>query len=187
MGACLAGSSSWSNGSSVLGLEGFRIRDPYWGTTASTLQHVDALAVTAPLALAMFGTNAESPEFIPADADLVTAHAQGLSKKDFQDAVWKARTLVYCTLHCKLTSGHAWMSQLAGGRKKAALMLQAVSYGRDLLSDASNLRATTAGALDGRISLFRICLHPVDIRAMPTIDAEVANNMPTQPVLLDQY
>ena len=100
-----------------------------------------ALAVVAPLSVAYFGVPEEGMEFLIVQADIAPAYPTGMSKSLFQDAIKKARTLMYAMLHSKLTSGHAWQHALLGVRKTTALMLQSAGYATDLLTDAGTTKA----------------------------------------------
>ena len=70
---------------------------------------------------------------------------------------------MYSTMHRKVTSGHAWMRQLAGVRKTTALIQQMCGPTADLLSDSANMKAVTASTLSSIMSLFRVAVHPIHL------------------------
>ena len=100
--------------------------------------------------------------------------SRGNSQQAEQESVFQAacsaRSMAR-TCHCKFTSGHAWMPQLAGVRTTTSLVLQTAGHTVDLLAAAGSLKASTSAALNGIISLFHVAVHSVDLR-------QVASGLP---------
>ena len=124
-----------------------------------------ALAVSAPLSLAMFGMADDKAEIQLTSDQLAPAYPAGINSARMRKVLATARTLIFSTLWNKMTSGHAWKTELLAVRKTTALLLNANGHAPDLMPATTNTRDNGNAALNEMCSLFRLCLHPVDLRA----------------------
>ena len=122
------------------------------------------LASVAPLALAMFGAPSADNEYTVVDIPLAQGLKTALTKHEMGECLSMAKTLVFMALHQKMTIGHAWKHDVATVRKATSLLLNTSGHNVDFLPTAGSMKASTAKALSTLCSVFRLALHPVDLR-----------------------